>query len=364
MEHRIESKRLADKERPAAGLFALLRKRIASGQLAGGSLLPPVRELCKTYGMGPNTVLRAIKMLSDEGLVASEPRSGCRVLACANDPRRGCPLVFRLAEETVAEGSGLLYRRLAKLIDERARQYGSSLMTIVAADQEKKEPFFNNLRQLNAWGLIVDTLDRDVIEGARIAGLPLVAVDVWAAEANLDVVVQDDFGGGWLAAEYCVKRGHRRIGWLRPNVLSDHSRARFGGAAALLAEHGLALWREGTADTTTGSLLETAVRMLRAPDRPTAVLALWSRAAEAFIAACHSLRLKPGTDVEMVGWCPEEIRAETFVPMFEGGSVMPAIAWSISAMAETLVARLEERRTNPQLAATRIHIPTRLCLPA
>src|SRR5262245_25614443 len=98
MRYRKESTGLTDKDRPATGLFGLLRKRIVSGQLAGGSLLPPVRELCKTYGMGPNTVLRAIKMLSEEGLVASEPRSGCRVRACANDPRRGCPLVFRLAQ--------------------------------------------------------------------------------------------------------------------------------------------------------------------------------------------------------------------------------------------------------------------------
>jgi len=48
-------------------LAQAIREGIVSGQLAGGSKLPPVRDLAYQLGITPGTVARAYTLLTDEG---------------------------------------------------------------------------------------------------------------------------------------------------------------------------------------------------------------------------------------------------------------------------------------------------------
>lgn len=56
-----------------------LRRRIATGELAPGDRLPPVRELARRWGCTPGTVSRAYAELRREGLVVGHRRGGTRV---------------------------------------------------------------------------------------------------------------------------------------------------------------------------------------------------------------------------------------------------------------------------------------------
>jgi GntR family transcriptional regulator len=56
-------------------LSAILRTRIANGEWPSGPL-PSVKQLQQEYGVGRDTVLRAIDILREEGLVFSVPRRG------------------------------------------------------------------------------------------------------------------------------------------------------------------------------------------------------------------------------------------------------------------------------------------------
>jgi GntR family transcriptional regulator len=59
-------------------LTAILRKRIAKGEWRSGPL-PSVQQLQQEYGVGRDTVLRAIEILREEGLVFTVPRRGTYV---------------------------------------------------------------------------------------------------------------------------------------------------------------------------------------------------------------------------------------------------------------------------------------------
>lgn len=59
-------------------LASVLRARIASGEWASGPL-PSVKDLQDTYGVGRDTVLRAIAILRDEKLVFTVARRGTYV---------------------------------------------------------------------------------------------------------------------------------------------------------------------------------------------------------------------------------------------------------------------------------------------
>jgi GntR family transcriptional regulator len=68
----------ASPEHPYVQLAALLRERIASGEIT--SVMPSIMELTDETGLAVNTVRRAIKILADEGLVQTIPGRGTFVV--------------------------------------------------------------------------------------------------------------------------------------------------------------------------------------------------------------------------------------------------------------------------------------------
>ena len=69
---------------------AELRRAIADGEAAPGERLPPAKDLAAVLGVNANTVLRALRLLRDEGLL--EFRRG-RGVSVAGTPERSAVLV-------------------------------------------------------------------------------------------------------------------------------------------------------------------------------------------------------------------------------------------------------------------------------
>jgi GntR family transcriptional regulator len=65
---------------------AEIRRAIAAGEAGPGERLPPARDLAAVLGVNSNTVLRALRILRDEGLL--EFRRG-RGVTVAGSPERG-----------------------------------------------------------------------------------------------------------------------------------------------------------------------------------------------------------------------------------------------------------------------------------
>jgi GntR family transcriptional regulator len=73
---------------------AEIRRAIADGEAAAGARLPPARDLAAVLGVNTNTVLRALRLLRDEGLLEFRRGQGVRVVGT---PARGA-VTARAAE--------------------------------------------------------------------------------------------------------------------------------------------------------------------------------------------------------------------------------------------------------------------------
>jgi GntR family transcriptional regulator len=78
-----------DKDRPFAlyeQVASEIRRAIADGEAKAGERLPPAKDLAAVLDVNTNTVLRALRILRDEGLL--EFRRG-RGISVAGTPERG-----------------------------------------------------------------------------------------------------------------------------------------------------------------------------------------------------------------------------------------------------------------------------------
>jgi GntR family transcriptional regulator len=94
---------------------AEMRKAIAEGEAAPGERLPLAKDIAAVLGVNKNTVLRALHILRDEGLL--EFRRG-RGVTVVGEPQRG--LVVKQAREFVEFARRYGYRRcdVLKLIED------------------------------------------------------------------------------------------------------------------------------------------------------------------------------------------------------------------------------------------------------
>jgi DNA-binding transcriptional regulator YhcF (GntR family) len=96
---------------------AELRRAIAEGEALPGERLPPARDLAAVLGVNANTVLRALRLLRDEGLL--DFRRG-RGISVAGSSERSA-VVLR-AKELIEFARSQGYRRdeLIRIIDKLA----------------------------------------------------------------------------------------------------------------------------------------------------------------------------------------------------------------------------------------------------
>jgi DNA-binding LacI/PurR family transcriptional regulator len=343
-----------------------LRESIATGDVACGEYLPSVREICREHRVSIDTTMRALRALEAEGVLAAEGRRGYRVLTVpvGGDGRKSVGYLLNLERGT--SGWTGLYQLLMTGLQRAAARRGWPLVGVGTAGMSPQAAV-EQASGANSWGLIVTDHKPDIVRTAQESGLPVVMADGWRPGLAVDAVVQDGFGGGFLAAQYLLERGHRDLLWLGRITNSIHSEARWGGASAACMEAAARLeFDENTLFRREQGVKNYAAairKSLSRPGRPKAVLALWRTMCLGVVKACEELGLVIGKDIDVVGWCPEEQYGSAFLPSCPEGMVPPVISWSIAEMAEAALARLAERRSNEGTPPTRVNIGTRLRLP-
>lgn len=96
-------------------LAGSIRRALAEGTLAPGDRIPPAKELAEQLDVNPNTVLRALRGLRDEGVLEFRRGRGIRVAETADVRSR----LHQQARALVTEAERLGYTRadLAALIE-------------------------------------------------------------------------------------------------------------------------------------------------------------------------------------------------------------------------------------------------------
>jgi GntR family transcriptional regulator len=96
---------------------AELRRAIAEGEAKPGERLPPARDLAGVLGVHTNTVLRALRLLREEGLLDFRRGRGVTV---AGTPERGALVAQARELVRAARRQGYALDELLELIEQLA----------------------------------------------------------------------------------------------------------------------------------------------------------------------------------------------------------------------------------------------------
>jgi GntR family transcriptional regulator len=94
---------------------AQIRRAIADGEAQPGERLPPARHLAAVMRVNTNTVLRALRLLRDEGLLELRPGHGIRV---SGTPQRGALLAKAIELVQLSRESGYDRTELLDIIQQ------------------------------------------------------------------------------------------------------------------------------------------------------------------------------------------------------------------------------------------------------
>jgi DNA-binding LacI/PurR family transcriptional regulator len=291
--------------KPYLSIAHEIRQRVRSGVLRPNERLGSQNELAVEFRVSPATVQKSLKELEREGIIWAQQGKG-RFVA---DPGR------RTRTWTI----GVVLFDLAHLVHPVIGQRLAGIRGVIGQAGYHLSAFAMNVNgeAVNRWlesinssridGAIVIAQEPDVRTIRRLAcNVPSVWMDAPFVEERLVCVSLDYLGGGFAAGRHLIELGHRRIGFLGPELdryrvaSEQHEGARLaveqlGGPAAVLVHLETADYTESAAKTTFG-------RAVSGGDYPTALIAASDELARGAWAACQEAEIVIPRDLSLVAW--------------------------------------------------------------
>jgi LacI family transcriptional regulator len=117
------------------------------------------------------------------------------------------------------------------------------ILTNTQRDYNKEEEAINLLLAKRVDGLLIDPVqDRDNdINSLVEANIPFVVVGRDFENIEVDAVYNDEVKGGFLATEYLIKKGHKRIALIDGFLYKSPAKGRLEGYKKALKEYGIPL---------------------------------------------------------------------------------------------------------------------------
>ncbi|MBI4580308.1 MAG: GntR family transcriptional regulator [Planctomycetes bacterium] len=349
---RSQGKRKATKRRPLySSVCDALRRRLISGEIPGGSRLPPLRNLASQFKVSTITVRQALRTLEEEGHLQCIAGVGVFVHAAA--PRRPATQQITIGFATI-EIESAFSMHIAHYLEEACQQRGWGVQLYNAQGDPELEA--RNLARLVNSGLngaiilpVNDPKNFEALVQLKLGGFPFVLVDRAVPGLRVDLVESKHEQGAYMATRHLLDHGHRRVLMVTQQVDLEPVGARMRGYDRALLDAGIEplrawkVWLDDAATSRGGregkrwwGAHQAIIPVLRSIDLPVAVFAHNAYSGWGVFEACRDLGLNVPDDVSIVCFDHAEFLRALTPPM-------TAIWQATDIIARTAVELLERR---------------------
>lgn len=200
------------------------------------------------------------------------------------------------------------FSELARSIEDRGHELGYNIVICSTDYQEEKEnKYISLLKQKRVDGFILasgfEQLSR--LEELMKEDIPIAIVARDYPNCSVNAVALDDYMGGYLAADYLIKLGHKNIGIVALDVYSNRERIR--GFKDAMAEHGLKFihdieFIEDIKQSHLNAGRNVTEKYFQYDDKPTAIFACNDLLAIGAIQATKQAGFEVPNDLSIIGF--------------------------------------------------------------
>ncbi len=204
-----------------------------------------IRDVARVAGYSINTVSRALT-----GKPEISPATRTRILEVAaqlgykpNWLARGLRSSRTgIIGVIVADIANPYFSTLVKGAVKMARAYDYNIVLLSTdEDYDREKEAIQVLLSQRVDGVLIAPTQKgtETIEELVKSEVPFLLMSRYFAELETDYVIMDDLQGGFLATEYLLNRGHKRIAMINGPLHISSARERFEGYKKALSQHGL-----------------------------------------------------------------------------------------------------------------------------
>lgn len=250
---------------------------------------------------------------------------------------------------------------------ERAWEQGFLLLSVdTEQDERLKQAAVDALLSRQVDGIIYAAMyHRAADPPPTVHQVPTVLLDCYAEDCSLPSVTPDEEIGGYTATAYLLAKGHKRVGFIKHNIVQPASVGRLAGYKRALAENNIP-FDESLVVEERGYIaggFQGTMRLMQVPQPPTAIFCFNDRTALGAYQAIHELGLSIPADVAVIGFDNEPDFAALLrpslttleLPHFEMGRwavdhllkliAMPAVDRAIAPLQHVMVCPFIERES-------------------
>lgn len=348
---------------------SILADYIDSGRVERGGRLPSIRDLQDVYSTSTVTLVQAIGLLEQWGIVEKKHGKGCYVKHTLEDTSQShgnVPNMLGFIVPTTASSAELLMRTYTG-VEKTCRRHGYHVVIMNSnSDYDTERKHIQSMMNMGCKGIVLyptvrsrEQLEHDYLK-TEFADFPLVLVDMAYPEQGHSQVVFDNYHAGYEITSHLLKQGYKRVFIMKANstekyYMHQSFHERFKGYADALADWNIPVdpaniveIRIPTADDVDDLVLQEVTRIVsKIKDEPeirTGLIAIQDIAAVSAISLARELGIRIPDHLKVVGF-DNLSSAQSFTPEFD--TTCPDFERAGSLAAQILINQVREQKKRP-----------------
>jgi len=198
-----------------------------------------MQDIANRLNISRMTVSKAFKNDAD---ISSEMREKVRLMAqemgyqyAKNDP---LSLIVLVPEVFLADTEDF-YTTLFRRLNENANFKNISLFLKIISKKDEMEQNTNFSHVSKDGIMMLGQFEKAYVIKVQSLGLPLICVDFYYDDLELDSIVSNNFNAGYIATRYLLNKGHKHIGYVGTIPSTTSIIDRYLGFTKALIEKGL-----------------------------------------------------------------------------------------------------------------------------
>lgn len=330
-------------------------EQIQSGKLKPGDKLPDMPQLCNLYQVSHITIQKALTELQQQGYVERIKCKGTFVLERPETEEKKAILAMVIS---VIERDDTSLLNIIKGAQKEAADRGFAfLLEITDGTHESETKAINTFIQKQVDGLLLylnhEEIANQLLNGLEEPKIFYIMLDHYDNAFPCNSVTPNNIDGGFMAAKYLIRHGHRRIAYIAYNIMRNTENDRYKGFCNALQAYGIRTNSE-TAFDESEEKLEKLQKLIKSR-QITAVFAVNDRVAMMLLNYLFSCNIRVPEDCSIVGFDDTFESRYAVVPLTTIRQDFKDIGTSAVAMASEAIAAKDEKRV-----FKKIFLPVRL----